>query len=68
MSTVTRTAPGFYVLSDGARAVNIIRNEELAGPDKWVAYATWDRYLSTDPLPTKRDAVRCAHEMLDNHE
>lgn len=65
---VRRNSAGHYTVSDGAAEVNVIRNDALAGPAKWIAYATWDRYLSTDPLLTMRAAVAQARAMLTKRE
>lgn len=63
----TRVAPGRYYVSDGTGNVTVTRMDHLParGP-QWVAAAEWDRYLYTDPLWTKADAVTEAHRMLSH--
>lgn len=63
MKTVM-VGPGAYTVCEGRLSVQIIRNYELQGPDKWIAYASWDPYLCTDPGPTKRWAVGQAQAMI----
>lgn len=62
-ATTTRISAGLYEVRAGARAVEISKQEFSDGPG-WVARAQWDRYMYSDPLPTKRDAVAVALEML----
>lgn len=50
-------------LRNGNRAVSISRVEYWDGP-AWIAAPKWDARRCTDPLPTKRDAVRNAVAML----
>lgn len=45
MKTVM-VGPGAYTVCEGRLSVQIIRNYELQGPDKWIAYASWN------PWPT----------------
>ena len=66
MHTTHKDGSGQYKVcgtaaADG-RTVTVTYFEHLRG---WVAAADWDRYLYTDAVPTKRDAVREAHSMLD---
>lgn len=59
---------GRYTVQDTRNAhayVHVIRNDALTGPDKWIALAGWDRFLVTDPLPTKRDAIAQAIGMIN---
>ena len=63
---IKRLGPGRYIVSNGDRTVTVIQNPQLRGAWKWIAYADWDRYMVTDPLPTKRDAVDQAKQMLAN--
>ncbi len=46
----------------GGRFVDVKYFDHLKG---WIAAATWDRHLYSDPLPTKRAAVATAAGMLD---
>lgn len=69
MIRTTRDSAGYYQVTDTEthNSVTVLRNPALSGPDKWIARANWERHLVTDPLPTKRDAVREAAFMLANH-
>ena len=60
-----RQAPGEYTVTLGGRTVNISCLEYDDGPG-WVASASWDIHLSTDPLPRKWMAVENAVDMLVN--
>ena len=51
--TTNRICAGEYVVTDGKKKINISRIDFGYGPE-WVASCGSD---STDPLPTKRDAV-----------
>lgn len=62
--TITKVCSGYYTVTYGGRTVEVVKNDEFIGPDKWIARAMWDRYFFTDPLPTYRDAKRSAQEML----
>lgn len=62
---VTRTAPGFYRAVQGEHGVQILKNAQLRGSAKWVAYAEWDRYTVTDPVETFAEAKRWAQAMLN---
>jgi hypothetical protein len=44
--------------------VAVVRNDQLAGPDKWIAYAEWDTDIVIDPVRTMRDAVSAAGDIL----
>jgi len=59
-----RVAAGYYEVVAGGRKVTIIRNPEMSGPAKWVAYAQWDKYFVTDPVCTLAEARACATLML----
>jgi hypothetical protein len=62
-----RQGPGAYVVSDGKREVQIIRNDMLpASYGQWIAYALWDKRTYSDPEMTKKEAVRSAIHMLRN--
>jgi len=57
----TREFAGMYNVTDGENFVQVEYMDHLGG---WMAVAQWDRYLYTDILATKRDAVIEAKEML----
>ena len=65
---VTRNCPGSYNVAANGRTVvvNGYSRRDGATFDGWIAQAEWDRFYYTDPLPTKRDAVANAVEMLKN--
>lgn len=58
----TKIAAGDYEVTDGNRIVTITKRENIG----WIAGANWDRFLMTDPLWTKREAVAEAVKMLEN--
>jgi hypothetical protein len=60
------SGPGAYCVVQGLDAVHVIRNRDLRGPDKWIAYAAWTQYLVTDPLPTKKAAIEQAKLMIQD--
>jgi hypothetical protein len=60
----TRIAPGMYKISDGTNEVEVFRNDFWDGP-AWIALACWDKHTVTDPVPTKRQAVIHAKQMLE---
>lgn len=45
--------------------VNICYFPHLKG---WIAAAMWDKYLYTDPMPTKKEAVIQAKIMIEERE
>jgi len=57
----TKICAGFYERTDGARVVEVRYFEHLRG---WIAAAAWDRFLLTDPVPTKRAAISHADRMM----
>jgi len=57
----TREFAGMYNVTDGENAVQVEYMDHLDG---WMAIAKWDRYLYTDVMATKRDAVLEAKDML----
>lgn len=59
-----RHSAGSYTVRSGAYTVNVTRFEHLRG-QQWIAAATWDRYLYTDPMWTKREAVEQAAIMIN---
>ena len=61
--TTKRLAPGYYEVTNGKRTVEVYRREERRA---WIARATWDRYLYTDLVDTKREAVEAARWMIEN--
>ncbi len=61
----TRFCAGEYRVTDGVRVVSISQQLFCDGYG-WTASADWDQWLATDPLPTKREAVRNAHYMLED--
>lgn len=63
MPKTKRISAGDYTRSEGKNSVRISYEDCWGG---WVAVAKWDRLLYTDPLPTKRDAIRNADRMLFN--
>lgn len=63
---VFRVCPGMYEVVElgntiRPRAVDVVYHEHLRG---WVAQARWDRFLYTDVLRTKREAVLNAKVMI----
>jgi hypothetical protein len=60
-----RNGPGHYTLSDpwivGTLPEVTIRQ---LGRGKWIAQASWDRDLVSDPVATLREARRIAVRML----
>lgn len=61
---VTRVCAGEYEVGNGVRTVRVTK---VRYPDGtyWIAAANWDRWLMTDPLYTKREAVFNARDMLN---
>lgn len=57
----TKECAGSYVRTDGSQKVSVQYFDHLDG---WIAKAEWDRFLMTDPVPTKREAVLNADHML----
>lgn len=64
MHKTTKLAPGMYKVTDGTNTVDVLRNEYWDGP-AWIAISGWDQYTVTDPVPTKRQAVIHAVQMLE---
>lgn len=58
-----RICAGEYKVTDGTRTVNISKVPFWDG-EQWIAAAEWDQGRYTDPVPTKRDAVQSAKQML----
>lgn len=65
MTKTTKLAPGMYEVSDGVNKVEVFRNVYWDGP-AWIALSDWDKNTVTDPVPTKRQAVVHAIQMLEN--
>lgn len=65
---VKRVTIGIYNVTDtvSGRYVVIQRNEELSGPQKWIAYAAWNSDIVTDPMWTKAECVRFAQIVHDD--
>lgn len=61
---VKRLCPGEYTVSVGDVSVNISRFYWLEGKCQWVAVATWDHNLATDPLPSLKEAKGEAFKMI----
>lgn len=67
---VTRVCAGEYEVripaldSIGPRVVRVTKIKFVGTGAYWIAAARWDGWLYTDPLRTKRDAVRNAEQML----
>lgn len=63
-----RICAGMYEVKLGDRTVTINHFSPADGASftGWVAAADWDRYLYTDPLDTKADAMRSAEHMLND--
>jgi predicted Zn-dependent peptidase len=59
MITTNRISTGTYQVADGDRAVTI---KEKGG--RWQAFASWDRFLYTALLSSKREAMANAKWML----
>lgn len=58
---------GLYRVSLGNLEVSVTffsRAKDGSTFTGWVAQSDWDRFLVTDPLQTKRDAMRNAFHML----
>jgi len=58
---VTREFAGLYNVTDGKKTVEVEYMDHLKG---WMAISQWDRYLYTDVIATKREAVLHAKDML----
>lgn len=61
----TRICAGLYEVTDGK---NIVKVTQVHYPNDgmyWVAAADWDSMRVSDPLYTKRDAMRSANYMLE---
>lgn len=64
---IKRYSAGSYELGAGGfdpslhYIVTIQRRDDLNG---WIAAARWDRFLYSDPLPTFREAKKCAADMI----
>jgi hypothetical protein len=56
-----RLSSGRYSLSEGEFTVDISYRGDLKG---WIAAASWDQHLHTDPVSTYRAAVSSAGQML----
>lgn len=61
---VTKVCAGAYEMREGDYVVSVFWHDDLGG---WVAGAGWDQHLYTDILPTKRDAMREARQMLKDN-
>lgn len=60
-----RISAGEYSLSNGCRAVRVTK-VRLSDGKWWIAAADWDAGIYSDPLPTKREAMIIAREMLES--
>ena len=56
-----RICAGEYERTDGVNVVRVFFHELCAG---WMAAAEWDSMVYTDILPTKKQAIVQADEML----
>jgi hypothetical protein len=65
---VSKICSGLYEVKDGERKVEVAFFEKADGASftGWVARATWTHGFYSDPLATKREAVREAEAMLAN--
>lgn len=64
---VRRECSGSYTVEIPGKGVcEVVRYSVRNGDgfDGWIARVRGDRYAYTDPLPTKRDAIWAATEML----
>ena len=59
---ITREFAGLYNVTDGTKTVQVEYMDHLKG---WMAISQWDRYLYTDVIETKREAVLEAKDMLE---
>ena len=59
-----RNSAGEYTVTDGRYKVNISKIDYGYGPE-WIAALNGSMNTYTDPLPTKRDAVRNAEIMIN---
>ena len=62
--TSEKICAGEYEIKFKEYTVSISRHEHLG--NMWVASANWDRFLYTDPVYSKKEAVRNAKEMISN--
>jgi hypothetical protein len=60
MTKTIREGAGCYTVYHGELKVTVVRNPEIQGYAKWIAYANWDKYLVADPVETKTEAVAVA--------
>lgn len=58
-------SPGNYEIYFMDLVCTVLRNEELQGGAKWIAYAQWDKYTISDPVYTKSEAMEIAAKMID---
>ena len=65
MKTI-RDSAGYYRVYHNQFTVTVLRNPELQGSAKWIAYANWDKYLVADPVFTKAEAIKIAFKMRKN--
>lgn len=64
LTRTIREGTGYYTVYHGNWRVTVVRNAEIQGYAKWIAYAQWDRYLVADPVETKAEAVSAAKEFI----
>lgn len=61
MKTI-KESRGQYVVTDNTKAVHVVQQEN----GKWLAYASWNKSMVTDELPTMSKALYYARHMLLN--
>lgn len=68
--TVKKHCAGLYIVSDGEHTVTVTYfcPNDGASYYGWIASAEWSRYVYSDPIYTKRQAVECAKNMIENHK
>lgn len=64
MTKTIREGTGCYTVYHGNWRVTVVKNPEIRGYAKWIAYANWDRYLIADPVATKTEAVAIAKQFI----
>lgn len=60
----SKSCAGSYIVTDGARSVDVVQVHYPNDGTYWIAAAQWDRHRVSDPLDTKREAVAVAQHML----
>ena len=62
---VKKISAGNYTVTDGEREVTVIQVTYPNDGTYWIAASGWDHNRLSDPLDTKREAVRIAKRMLE---